>query len=183
MSDKLISNEQIVVICLFLSPLLFYGYTADDRQHVLQHILQIERGLWSSLELIYNDVSSMQRFFPLHIVLYSTLFKIFDYDNAWIYHGIQILLNILAYKSFARWIQSYFNIKIEGTMLLIFLTTIQFRVTYSDPIVSYFGLMQILAIAQFEGMIYLKRYLNEDNKLSGIKWLITLMSQLLFYHS
>ena len=181
MRDKLISKEQIVVICLFLSPLLFYGYTADDRQHVLQHILLIERGLWSSIKIIYNDVSSMQRFFPLHIVLYSTLFKIFDYDNAWIYHGIQILLNILAYKSFARWIQSYFNIKIEGTMLLIFLTTIQFRVTYSDPIVSYFGLMQILAIAQFEGMIYLKRYLNEDNKLSGIKWLITLISQLLLY--
>jgi hypothetical protein len=83
MRDKPISKEQIVVICLclFLSPLLFYGYTADDRQHVLQHILLIERGLWSSIEIIYNDVSSMQRFFPLHIVLYSTLFKIFDYDS------------------------------------------------------------------------------------------------------
>jgi hypothetical protein len=148
---------------------------------VLQHILQIERGLWSSIELIYNDVLSMERFFPFHILLYSTFFKIFDYSNAWIYHAIQILLNILAYKSFARWIKSYFTIKIEGTMLLIFLTTIQFRVTYSDPIVSYFGLMQIIAIAQFEGMIYLKRYLTEGNGKNGIKWLITLTSQLLLY--
>lgn len=181
MRDKPISKEQIVVICLFLSPLLFYGYTADDRQHVLQHILEIERGLWGSIELIYNDVLSMERFFPLHILLYSTFFKIFDYSNAWIYHGVQILLNILAYKSFARWIKSYFGIKIEGTMLLIFLTTIQFRVTYSDPIVSYFGLMQIIAIAQFEGMIYLKKYINDGNGLNGIKWLITLTSQLLLY--
>ena len=181
MRDKLISKEKIIVICLFLSPLLFYGYTADDRQHVLQHILQIERGLWSSIELIYKDVLSMERFFPFHILLYSTFFKIFDYSNAWIYHAIQILLNILAYKSFARWIKSYFTIKIEGTMLLIFLTTIQFRVTYSDPIVSYFGLMQIIAIAQFEGMIYLKRYLTEGNGKNGIKWLITLTSQLLLY--
>jgi hypothetical protein len=180
MRDKLITKEKIIVICLFLSPLLFYGYTADDRQHVLQHILQIERGLWSSIELIYNDVLSMERFFPFHILLYSTFFKIFDYSNAWIYHAIQILLNILAYKSFARWIKSYFNIKIEGTMLLIFLTTIQFRVTYSDPIVSYFGLMQIIAIAQFEG-IYLKKYLTEGNGKNGIKWLITLTSQLLLY--
>ena len=181
MRDKPISKEQIVVICLFLSPILFYGYTADDRQHVLQHILEIERGIWGSIELIYNDVLSMERFFPLHILLYSTFFKIFDYSNAWIYHGVQISLNILAYKSFVRWIKSYFSIKIEGTMLLIFLTTIQFRVTYSDPIVSYFGLMQIIAIAQFEGMIYLKKYLNEGNRLNCIKWLIVLMSQLLLY--
>ena len=181
MKENLMSKKQIIVILLYLSPLLFFGYTADDRQHVLQHILMSERGIWDNIESIVNDVVNMQRFFPLHIILYSTSFKIFDYSNAWLYHALQICLNILAYRSFARWIKSYFNIKIDGVLLLIILTTIQFRVTYSDPIVSYFGLMQILTIAHFEGMICLKRYIEEGNKLNGIKWIILLMAQLLLY--
>jgi len=171
----------MVAIFLFLSPLLFFGYTADDRQHVLQHILWNERGMWSNIEAIANDVLSMQRFFPLHIVLYSTLFKIFDYGNAWLYHGIQISLNILAYRSFARWIKQYFKIKIDDQLLLIYLTTIQFRVSYSDPIVSYFGLMQIFAIVQFEGLIFLKEYIEEGKLINRIKWMILLTVQLMLY--
>jgi hypothetical protein len=41
--------------------------------------------------------------------------------------------------------------------------------------------MQILTIAHFEGMICLKRYIEEGNKLNGIKWIILLMAQLLLY--
>ena len=181
MGIKILTRRQVVAIFLFLSPLLFFGYTADDRQHVLQHILWNERGMWSNIEAIANDVLSMQRFFPLHIVLYSTLFKIFDYGNAWLYHGIQISLNILAYRSFARWIKQYFKIKIDDQLLLIYLTTIQFRVSYSDPIVSYFGLMQIFAIVQFEGLIFLKEYIEEGKLINRIKWMILLTVQLMLY--
>lgn len=181
MRIKILTRRQMVAIFLFLSPLLFFGYTADDRQHVLQHILWNERGMWSNIEAIANDILNMQRFFPLHIMLYSTLFKIFDYGNAWLYHGIQISLNILAYRSFARWIKQYFKIKIDDQLLLIYLTTIQFRVSYSDPIVSYFGLMQIFAIAQFEGLIFLKEYIEEGKLINRIKWMILLTVQLMLY--
>ena len=181
MGIKILTRRQVAAIFLFLSPLLFFGYTADDRQHVLQHILWNERGMWSNIEAIANDILNMQRFFPLHIMLYSTLFKIFDYGNAWLYHGIQISLNILAYRSFARWIKQYFKIKIDDQLLLIYLTTIQFRVSYSDPIVSYFGLMQIFAIVQFEGLIFLKEYIEEGKLINRIKWMILLTVQLMLY--
>jgi hypothetical protein len=181
MRTKIISKKQVIVIFIFLSPLLFFGYTADDRQHVLMHFLSHEKGVWNNLESIVNDVVNMQRFFPMHIILYSTLFKMFDYGNSWIYHGGQIILNILAYISFGRWIKSYFNIKVDGLVLMLFLTTIQFRVTYSDPVVSYFGVMQILAIAQFEGLIFLKEYIERGNNLNKKKWIILLIIQLLLY--
>ena len=112
MKEKIIARKQIVVIFIFLSPLLFFGYTADDRQHVLQQMLWDERGVWDNIEAIANDILNMQRFFPLHIMIYSTLFKIFDYGNAWVYHGLLIALNIFAYRSFGRWINEFFNINL-----------------------------------------------------------------------
>jgi hypothetical protein len=181
MKEKIIARKQIVVIFIFLSPLLFFGYTADDRQHVLQQMLWDERGVWDNIEAIANDILNMQRFFPLHIMIYSTLFKIFDYGNAWVYHGLLIALNIFAYRSFGRWINEFFNINLDDKALLIFLTTMQFRVSYSDPIVSYFGLMQVFAIAQFEGMIFLKKYFVDGNVIHKIKWMMLLTSQLLLY--
>ena len=141
------SKKQTLLIILFISPLIFFGYTADDRQHVMQNYLLNEESFWRNIEIIVQQIVNMDRLFPLHIILYNGAFKLFDYDNAFVYHGIQIILNIIAYRSFAKWCKLYFDIELDSRALLVFLTTMQFRITYSDPVVSYFGLMQFIAIS------------------------------------
>ena len=175
------SKKQTLLIILFISPLIFFGYTADDRQHVMQNYLLNEESFWRNIEIIVQQIVNMDRLFPLHIILYNGAFKLFDYDNAFVYHGIQIILNIIAYRSFAKWCKLYFDIELDSRALLVFLTTMQFRITYSDPVVSYFGLMQFIAIAQFEGMCFLKKYVAKGRKEHIVKWSMLLIAQLLLY--
>jgi hypothetical protein len=147
----------------------------------MQNYLLNEESFWRNIEIIVQQIVNMDRLFPLHIILYNGAFKLFDYDNAFVYHGIQIILNIIAYRSFAKWCKLYFDIELDTRALLVFLTTMQFRITYSDPVVSYFGLMQIIAIAQFEGMCFLKKYVDKGRKEHIVKWTMLLIAQLLLY--
>ena len=169
-----------LILLAFLLPTLFFGYTADDRQYVLNALLSdsYTSGIWDQ---IVTTISSATRFFPLHQILYITTFRFFNYDNAWIYHLLLLVLNIGAIYTFSLWARRTLGENRVVWLVLALLIATQFRITYSDPIVSYFGMTQIFSMAFFGGLLMLEQYFATARGKYLILWFMLVAVQLLIY--
>lgn len=167
------------VASFFLFPTIFFGFTADDRQFVISRSLLIANGgIWDQ---IYSAVSNSSRFFPLHQALYVINFNYFSYNNVMAYHLFLLFLNLVAIYVFMLWVRQLF--KVDGSLWLVLslLVATQFRITYSDPIISYFGMMQIFSIAFFGALFFLEKYMVTSREKYFFMWVIFFLVQLLMY--
>lgn len=169
------------LIAAFLLPTLFFGYTADDRQWVLSLQFANDAQLPSILDAIINTLRSTPRFFPIASILYTGAFRLFDYHNAWLYHLVIICLNVAAIAMFLRWLHRMSSEPYDLRIIIVVLSVTQFRVTYNDPIVSNFGMLQILTILFFGGLIALDRYLTEGRPRALAVWSVLTWLQLMTY--
>lgn len=142
-------NLPLLLVLAFLLPTIIFGYTADDRQWVLSAQLIDKFNSINLIDKLLNAMHSLDRFFPISIALLVTSFHFFDYTNSWAYHLIIIMLNITAFLIFMKWVDEFFNLPNKLWLILLLLASTQFRLTYNDPIVSNFGMLQTLAILFF----------------------------------
>ncbi len=168
-------------VAVFLLPTLFFGYTADDRQWVLSRQFAHDSQMPSVFDAIANALRSTPRFFPINTILYTGAFRVFDYHNAWIYHLVIICLNVAAFAVFLQWKGRISGTPHDWGIVAVVLTVTQFRLTYNDPIVSNAGMLQILAILFFGGLIALDRYLAEGRTRELAVWSIITSLQLMTY--
>ncbi len=169
-----------LIVLIFLIPTLFFEYTADDRQWVLSALMS-GTGTSGLLDQIVTTISNSTRFFPLHQTLYVVEFYFFNYDNAWLYHLLLLVLNVGAIYTFALWASRVLGESRIVWLVLVLLLATQFRITYNDPIVSYFGMMQIFAMAFFGGLLVLEQYIATARGKYLILWFMLVATQLLIY--
>lgn len=172
----------ICLIFLFLSPTLFFGFTADDRAMALsaEAFNQKQPALFN---LIIDRVQSMTRLIPIGTILFTVIWNIFDYQSAWLYHALLALLTACSFLLFLNWLNRIVRIsnKDRTLMVLVVLAATQFRLTYNDPIVSYFGFMQVVAILFFSSLIFLDAYMHNGKKHSLCLFAVTIILSLLTY--
>ena len=179
---KIIKNNLfLLVIFIFLTPTLFFGYTADDRQLVLSAQFIDDFYSMNLLDKILNEIKLVGRFFPINMVLITSAFHFFDYTNAWAYHLLIILLNILVFFTFLKWVDEFFGLPNKLWLILLLLGSTQFRLTYNDPIVANAGMLQILAFLFFSGLIYLNRYFISKKIAPLFLWTTLTIFQLMTY--
>lgn len=171
----------LFIALVFLLPTIFFGYTADDRQWVLGLTFANDHYSNSWWEQIVKSMQSMVRFFPLHIGLLTTAFHFFDYSNSWMYHLILLVMNLMAFSIFVKWVHEFFELNNKIWLILLLLASTQFRLTYNDPIVSNFGMFQVFAIFFFSGLLSLKRYFKSEMYWPVVWWGIFIMLQLMTY--
>ena len=172
----------IFLIFLFLSPTLFFGYAGDDRFGVLNAEI-FKQKQPALFQLIIDSFQLSGRFRPIGEILYAVTWKIFDYQNTWLYHALLALLTACSLLLFLNWLNRLARIsnKDRTWMVLVVLAVTQFRLTYHDPIVSYNGLMQVLAILFFSSLIFLDAYIHKGKKQSLCLFAVALTLSILTY--
>ena len=162
---KLINIKIIVILLVFLSPTLFFGFAADDRMFVLEKAAFHQDQL-PILPMVIERLISSTRIVPISTILYSILFNAFDYQTAWLYHLYIIILTIFSAFVFLSWLNRIAKISSKDRIwvILIYLAATQFRLTYNDPIVSYHSLLQILSILFFYSLILLHEQMHGEHR-------------------
>ena len=165
-NDVLVS---LLVFTGFFLPVFLVGFIADDRIFVFKHITQpIE--FWTALRDTVSSSYNNGRFVPLSTFLYTAMYSLFDYDNAWLYHVIVLSLTYLSILLFRKW-NRLLGFETSLTWLVVlFISLTQLRVSYNDAIVSYHGLLQVTSIVFFSSAIFLEKYLNETEP--NIKYIV-----------
>ena len=68
-----------------------------------------------------------------------------------------------------------------SSVIYILTAIIQFRLTYSDPVASYTGFIQILTILFFLGQIQLNSFYKNEKYINLVFYILLLITQLLIY--
>jgi hypothetical protein len=150
-----------VLAALLMAPTLETGYFSDD---VLTSTTpgQIRCGLGESLTaLVLNDMHvSMNegRFYPLHWVAYRGVFNTFQdvtQYRAYIY-GL-VVFDVAVFFLLVR--KLFGDARFACLAACLTLMLMQLR-AYHDPILSFFGLLQLVAAGTFLSLMALERYLE-----------------------
>jgi len=179
---KIIKKNLILLwVFVFLLPTIFLGFTADDRQWVLSASFVNDFELLNLADKILIQIEQIGRFFPINVVLITSAFHFFDYNNAWVYHSIIVLLNVLAFWLYSKWFDEFFGLTNKLWLILLLLASTQFRITYNDPILSNAGMLQFLAILFFSSLICLNKYFVGKKIVPLLFWIILTLVQLMTY--
>lgn len=177
-----LNRKSFLLLILFLLPTLFLGYTADDRQWMIA--IHFFNNSFTDNSLSYNIVNAlneMDRFFPISIILLTITNYVFDYSNVFFYHFYLLIVTIISIICYFKWIKKVLPNTNFSSIIYIATAIIQYRLTYSDPVASYTGFIQILTILFFLGQIQLNSYYKNEKSINLIFYILLLITQLLIY--
>lgn len=179
---NIINKKAYLFLIIFLLPTLFLGYTADDRQWMIAiHFFDNSFTDNSLITNIINSLNDMERFFPISIILLTITNYVFDYSNVFIYHFYLLIVTIISIICYINWIKKVLPISNFSSVIYILTAIIQFRLTYSDPVASYTGFIQILTILFFLGQIQLNSFYKNEKYINLVFYILLLITQLLIY--
>lgn len=138
---------------LYLSPMLRTGFLSDDSISSLTDGMLRYTGEDLATRIVNNIRSSIDdgRFYPLHWILFNAVFVVFRDVYAYkLYIGSLVLVDLALLAAFVRSLtgdRGLACLAVGGTV-----ASIQFR-AFHDPILSFFGLLQIVVACVLVSLI------------------------------
>ncbi len=150
----------VALASILMAPMLRTGYLSDDTVSSTTPGMLVVTG-WTLWTRIFDTIQySMRegRFYPLHWVAFSGVFAVIqDVFSYKLYLLSLVVLDVLLFYVLARRLFADAGLGLLAACVALML--MQFR-AYHDPILSFFGLMQIVAALTFLALLMLLRWLD-----------------------
>ena len=174
----------MVFVFIYISPLLSSQYYKDDLvfSSIRCDFNKMDAKVYL-FDAMFAEIKTLilhGRFLPLSTIIRRLVFYYFD--NVFIYKSYilsMVLINLLLFYIFIRKTMKSHTLSI----VLLFLLPIffQFRASYHDPILGYFGLVQIVFSFIVSSLILLQYYLESKRKRFLITSVLLYIFSLLIY--
>lgn len=182
--DKKFFGIFIFILFCFLPFLSIYYYGDDALSRDVHAFLRVDNiNIFEYIVKQYLYYAGENgRFFPLHIIQRFLVFYFFD--NVYLYRFFVILMNLLGLSIFTYMTFLFSKSKsLSFAILLFFPGILMFFTRYDDALTSYFMFMQLLFIYLSLSLIFLKKYLDSNQKKYVLLSLLFYLFSLLTYEA